>query len=376
MGRWLLALAGVLALGLLVVLEPWLTTGERGQPIPSMHASGPAGARALALWLNDLGYVVRSTEHRPFELAPTDRLLLQLDPSDDPSEAAVDAILAWVERGGTLVLSAPSSNRMTDRLGLRIAARGPELAEATPLQPIFVAPAAGRVAVATAVDLGLPGPTWTPLLGDPADGRIVAATARRGRGRVVALATARPLTNAGLAQLDDAAFALRLLIDLPAGATVVFDEYHHGLTEHGTLGARLLGEPWGWALLYCAGLSFAYLALRGRRFGPIAPELLWPRPRPSAEHAATLAALLREGGQRGWLRDQYLTQLRRALGQRFQVPVDLPSADFGRALAGRRPAAAEVGVRIEAVEQAGGDRQLLSAIRQAEASRRRLMEGA
>src|SRR5205814_1054280 len=85
----------------------YLATMLRGEEIPSMHTSGPAGARALALWLADLGYVVRSTEYRPFALAPADRVLLQLDPTEGPSEAAVDAIVSWVERGGTLVLTAP-----------------------------------------------------------------------------------------------------------------------------------------------------------------------------------------------------------------------------------------------------------------------------
>jgi hypothetical protein len=375
----LAVVALLLTLGSFVLLEPWLTparSGQPGQTIPSMHTSDPDGARALALWLADLGYVVRSTEHRPFALGPDDRLLFQLDPSDDQSEAAVDAIVGWVERGGTLVLSARAPSRLTDRLGLGLAIGQPRLAEAVPRQPVFEQPAVRRVVVEATGGLLLREPGWTPLLGDPAEGgRIVAAAAPRGRGRVYALASAHPLTNAGLGQADDAALARRLLADLPPGGTVVFDEYHHGLTEHGTLMARLLGEPWGWAALYAAGLTFAYLALSGRRFGRVAPELVWPRPRPGGEHAVTLATLLRQGGHRGWLRQQYLLQLRRALGARFGVPADLPAPRFAEAIGLRRPEAAELGPRLAAIERAEDERSLLLAIRRGEATRRQLMEG-
>jgi hypothetical protein len=372
----LAAVALLLTLGLFVLLEPWLTPGRRGEPIPSMHTSGPDGARALALWLNDLGYTVRSTEHRPFALAPADRLLFQLDPTENPSEAAVDAIVSWVERGGTLVLTARAPSRLTERLGLGLTSRQPTLAEAVPRQPVFQQPAVRRVAVEATAGLLLREPGWTPLLGDPAEGgRVVAAATQRGSGRVYALASAHPLSNAGLARVDDAAFALRLLSELPPGGTVVFDEYHHGLTEHGTLLARLFGEPWGWAALYGAGLTFAYLALSGRRFGPVAPELVRTRPRPGGEHAVTLATLLRQGGHREWLREHYLLQLRRPLGRRFAVPADLPAPRFAAAVGLRRPEGAELGPRLAAVESAADERSLLLAIRRAEATRRQLMEG-
>jgi hypothetical protein len=166
----------------------------------------------------------------------------------------------------------------------------------------------------------------------------------------VLIAAEYPLSNAGVGEADNGALALSLLVGLPRGSRIVFDEYHHGLTEHGTLNARLVREPWGWALIYLGVAVFAYLALAGRRFGRAVAPAGTRVHRSSAEYVETLGGLLRRGRHAGWLRDHYASQVKRALGARFRVPADQPAQAFIAELAPRRPEAAALAAPLARLE--------------------------
>lgn len=354
--RELAVLAGflVLVIGLAVLVERYLPPQQRGQLLPtlSVHSSRGDGARALSLWLAELGFRPAPIEYRTFAIDPQVRLLFVLAPGDNLVEAHASEIVGWIERGGILVLVADKPNPLLHRLGVEIKAGSARLAEAVPRQPLFLNPPVGRVEVERSAALRLLRPEWVPLLGaaEP-EGDTVAAVATIGRGRAFVLAAQAPLSNAGLGRADNGMLALHFLAAVPPGSTIAFDEYHHGLTEHGTLGARLFGEPWGWAVLYSGGLLFAYVALRGRRFGrAISPSSAGPR-RSRAEYVATLAGLLRQGRHRRWLCQQYTGQVKRALGSRYRLRTDLPAADFVAALAAQRPEAAVLTAPLERLER-------------------------
>lgn len=385
MGAWprpsrpALLVAAVLGIALvaLALFEPYLRSPQAGEGgRPTIHSSRAGGVRALGLWLGELGYRVVSLEGRPFAVEPPVELLFVLDPFSGLTDAHADAVVGWVERGGRLVLAGERPNALASRLGADLVEARSEVARVVPRQPLLLGPVREVEADASA-RLALERGDWVPLLGPPGRTESVAALGRRGKGRVFLFSTFKPFSNGGIGAADNAELVLELLDGLPPGAIVAFDEYHHGLTEHGTLVPRLLTEPWGWAFLYGAAALFGYAALAGRRFGRAQPDPGERPPRGRAEYVATLAEALRQGRQSEWLRRAYVAQLKRVLGRRFRVGADLPTGGFVAALAARRPEAAGLAEPLERLESPGrlSEASLVDAMRRAERLRSRLVEG-
>ncbi|HEX5163761.1 MAG TPA: DUF4350 domain-containing protein, partial [Thermomicrobiales bacterium] len=282
-GRGVLVIGGLVVL--LVVLAILARSNERkgvsGPPL-SMHVTVEDGGRALYIWLADLGYDVRPLEYRADQIDDDADALFILAPLDDLSETESARVLDWVERGGTLLLAAETPNQLLDDLDLSLRSSGVAQTDAVPLQPVFLGPEVQTMRVNATTWLDLPDLSWVPLLG--AGDQPVAATAGYGRGRIHVLSSEFLLSNAGIGLAGNAAYPLHVLAGIPRGGTVVFDEYHHGLTEHGTLNQRLVREPWGWAVLWAAAFTFAWLAFSGKRFGKaLRPPPSWAR-RSSGEY--------------------------------------------------------------------------------------------
>lgn len=380
----LLAVLAAVLLGVTALVQPYQPKREEGPAHPrlSVHSNRPDGARALALWVGDLGYAVTAVEYRPFDVGRDVDVLLVLAPVGDFPDEHAAKIERWVEGGGTLVVAADHKHPLLDRLGLDVARSS--ATRAVPSQPLFPAAAPSELALKRGAILRPREPRWVPLahaIGvDAADGSsskgIVAAVAAVGKGHVLALSDPYPLSNEGLGQADNWQLPLMALRNAPAGATIAFDEYHHGLTEHGALGARLAREPWGWAILYAAGLLLAYTALRGRRFGRAIPVPSEVARRSRGEYVTTLAGLLRRGGHRAWLREQYAAQVKRSLGARYRVPADLPMAAFVSALAEQRPAAVGLAEPLERLERSRGadDAAIVRLMREIDRVHTRLVE--
>lgn len=351
-------LVGVLALALMVVAllaapAPQREADEVEPPL-SVNSDESDGGRALFLWLQELGYRTDTIEYRPFSIEPDARVLFVLAPTTDISPDHVDSILDWVRNGGTLVLVAEKPNPLFNRLGLATQAVIPTVGEAEPAQPVFGDSRLQRVRVDAHVSLRFNRPGWLPLIWTPSPNDVVvAAESWLGSGHVFVLTAVRPLSNGGIGIDDDWALALRFVEGVPSGSILVFDEYHHGLTEQGMLAALIVREPWGWAILYAVAVVFVYVAARGRRFGRALPRAAVGARRTRGEYVTTLAALLRQGKHVDWLRRHYAIQLRRELGSRFGVPTNLPAGEFAALLSERRPAALDLAPALERLE---GDR--------------------
>jgi hypothetical protein len=236
---------------------------------------------------------------------------------------------------------------------------------------VFISPPLESVTTDTRTSFELPDAGWVPLLGDDA-GSPVAAVLTYGQGRIHVLSSEYPLTNAGIGEADNAAYVLHVLAGIPRNGTIVFDEYHHGLTEHGTLTQRLVREPWGWAVLWAVAFTFAWLAFSGKRFGKAQPPPpSWAR-RSSGEYVATLGALLRRGKHEHWLREHYVAQVKRALGSRYRVRADQPAREFVAALSERRADAVALATPLERLEapQPLDEATTLALMRDIEAIRR------
>jgi len=309
-------------------------------PEYNVHSSAPDGTRALALWLRDLGYVPRTLEYEPFRLQADDGLLFMLFPTIDANDAQIADIDAWVRDGGTLVLAADRPNSLLEHFGATLIPDYPRSLNMQPLQPLLFQPPVQPTDVDSYGRLLLHDPGWVPLLGQGRNRPLIAASRTLGSGRIIALTTGDPFSNAGLTQPGNAAFVLNLLVGVPVGSGVAIDEYHHGFTEQGTLGYRLVHRPWGWSIIFLALTGFVYLALSGRRFGSIVKPYVQGTRRARAEYATTLASLLQQGGHGEWLRDQYLDQLKRRLGARFRLRSNGTTTDFVTQLVERAPGAA------------------------------------
>ena len=187
-----------------------------------------------------------------------------LDPPVVPAED-VDALRAFLLRGGRLVASAGESDWLQRLIPHAPAGDSRGLALARPLAPV---PEVRDVAaVATAGDNA-----WDdahgalPALGD-ADSAVL-AVAPTGSGRALLLADPSPLQNAYLGRADNARFALAL-----AGAPrrrVVFFETYHGYGR----GSGLSAIPGNWQLAFALGAAavLVFMLARGHRLGPAEDE--------------------------------------------------------------------------------------------------------
>jgi hypothetical protein len=373
-------LLGVL---LLVALLAAISAGQQSSeqtpslyPDYNVHSSAPGGTRALSLWLSNLGYQSRTLEYEPFALSGSDRLMLMLFPTLDPTEQQIANIDAWVRQGGTLVLAAGRSDSLLTHYGVAATPSFRRTISVRPLQPLLLNPPPQPVSIDTYGSLIFLNPSWVPFLGEASGGRVVAASLTQGEGRVIVLSTGDPFSNAGLAQPGNAALVLNLLAGIPAGGAVVIDEYHHGFTEQGTLNYRLVHKPWGWAILYLALVLFIYVAFSGRRFGSIVKPYVQGTRRARAEYATTLAALLQQGGHREWLRERYVEQLKRRLGARFRLRPGASTAAFVEQLVDRAPEAAALAQPLAQLDatRIPDERTLVALIRETETAATQLIE--
>ncbi len=357
-----------LLLGFTALVERFASSPSDG-PVLSVHSTSETGARALYLWMAESSYQTSVLEYRSFSLDPKAKLLFVLAPGPNLTDAHAAEIASWVERGGTLVTSAETDGPLLTKLGVKVQPQDKSLGHLVPLQPIFQSLPIRSVETDKASIIEPTRPEWVPFLG-PADGghRVVGAVARIDSGRAFVLAANEPFSNKGLPRADNWLLVRYLLDSVPGGSQVVFDEYHHGLTEHGTLGMRLVNEPWGWAILYSGALLFAYVALSGRRFGAPQGRRIERTRRSRSEYVSTISALLRQGGHREWLCREYASQLRRDLGARYQVPASLAAEEFVARLARTNPEAAGFAPQLRRLEDTSpkDDASATALIREAE----------
>jgi hypothetical protein len=353
--RWLVGLAAaLLLLGGLSLLARDTSPGDDTGPALQIDSNRPRGARALLLWLREVGYEPNTLAFRAFEIAPGTDALFVFRPTYTFSDSDIEHIATWVERGGVLFIVDDRGNALLSHFDASISQRGSRPASATPLQPILSAPAVHEVSTTGVSVADLADPAWIPVLGiDGSTQRPILALRPWGDGWVYVLADTFPVSNAGIADADNAALVLNILAGIPPGGVITFDAYHQGLTEHGTLSARFVREPWGWAIIYASAIVFLYLAFSGMRFGRATPVAPIQMLRTRAEYVGTMGGMLRRGQHHDWLRQQYAVQVKRAVGTRYGVRADQPASEFITALLAHRPDADDLGPVLERLEYGG-----------------------
>jgi len=292
----------------------------------SVYDEGPGGAATLRRLIDALG--VRTTTLEGDRFAPRiedARVLFMLRPSELVTVEDVAAVRAYLRDGGTVVVAhefelflQPLFEAFDVHLAQVASSSRTRLAGA-----LFAAPPAHEIQTDPARELRL-GTGWDPI---GTDGRApVAALRTEGSGTLIVVGTVTPFLTDSLANADNARFAVALTAAAVAtGGAVAFDEYHHGVHPAPSILA-VVERTWpGRALLFALVVTFAYVALTGRRLGP--PQPLDPRPpRSSLEYVRGFAGLVRRAGRQEIVRDHLRRELHAGLARAEGLD---PATPFG-----------------------------------------------
>lgn len=340
--RETLLAAALLGLLLLVtILAAFAQSREEGSlPDLASFSNGPAGARALRLWLEEEGYLIRAENGAAFSVPEDATLAFVLEPQTPGITEDEWALLeTWVGDGGTLAILGEGFGAAFSfsHFDVEIDYAQPEgdLIFTAPFlgsPPFSLAQARPRAALATERDdiVTLAAAGDSPLL----------IAFPQGNGLVILGTITYPLTNAGLKERDNPPFALNLATLAGEAGTIWFDEWHHGQRGTAALtgpGQWLRQTPAGHALLYSAAVLFLGILLAGRRFGRPLPLSRPGQRRAPLEHIVAVANLSRRAGHRRAVLEQYHLQLKRELGRRFRLNPTLPDEEYVSELARVRP---------------------------------------
>ena len=305
-----------------------LTPRSSAGPLTS-YSAGPYGSRGLLELLHRLGWRV---ERRLVPLAaPLDSsaIYVVLDPPLPLSTNEVRDLLAAVRRGASaLVVPRPgtpladslhiaqSQRSMMPYMVLDTARRGQDTTDTT-TDAADSSAAARRDSVIAHADMTALTVVWgylTPSAPLPADAVTFVAVRDRkqrvrpvvlgipfGRGRVVVAADPRIFRNGVVRAGDAAVLDTRLIEWLTRSphSVLVFDEYHHGFGDHGSLrralGRAMFGTPPGRMLTQALVGALVLLVALGIRAIPPSPRSRVERRSP-IEHADALARAYEQVG--------------------------------------------------------------------------------
>lgn len=356
----------LLVLGTIAAVQQ-LQQQDEGAPL-SMFSSAPNGARALRLWLESLDYQVSNAVASDFHIPVEADVALMLEPLTAVTEAEWQAIDAWVDAGGTLVLAGSqfSSLPALRHFEFNVApvfSSEPARAAQSPL--LDNPPLPETLAVAGNLYLQSRRTDFTVHLAVE-EGPLLVSFAR-GQGLVILTTAVFPFSNAGLKEAGNAEPVLNLVTAASEPQLIWFDEWHHGMREQQRNltgpGAWISRTPVGRALLYSAAVIFIALLLGGRGFGRPVPLARDSSRRGPMAYITAVANLNRRAGHRQAVLQQFHQRLKRDLGVRYRLSPDLADDDFVRQLAQYNP-----NLDADAL------RQLLARLRQAKVTENELVQ--
>lgn len=243
-----------------------------------------------------------------------------LDPTEPLAGAELDAVVEWVEGGGTLIAAAPFTG-LFDRLGVRPEFVGPD-GDRTP-SPVADPWTAGMDSVGAVtfrMELKEDSPLRAvqPLLALAEPEKLVALRARLGAGAVVLFSDPGLLRNERIAGAGGALiFARAARWATAAGHPLVFDEYHHGhrgSTPAGAFFGFLAGTSVGWLVLQLAAVAALAALPAALRFGAPVAAATTSRRSP-LEHVAALGEVYRQARAADLARRRLLIGFARRLGR-------------------------------------------------------------
>ncbi len=298
--------------------------------------------------------------------------LLVIDPERPFASSELDAIVSWVESGGTLIaaLEGPwddpttlavrgqtPSMALASALGLAMVEGPATLEQAQPAPRADLGEGVERVAIRSRYTLqAASGPARGEdrrlrLAPDDlrpqllADGRPVLASFRHGRGEVFVSSDAAMFANSTLPREDNLQLMANLLWPRAEGGAIAFDEYHHGFGARAGDGPGPDPAPLNRALLVAAAGLALFLIGRAQRFG--APVRAFdPRRRAAMEYVEALAGLLARGEANRWALEKIGATFRHRLSAAAGRPTTVDDDTLAAALAERCGLPRETTVRL------------------------------
>ena len=322
MSRWWLPIGVLVGVVVLLLVIGGGGGNDDGPPL-SADGTGPAGAKAMVLLLDELGASVQRDVEVPDRAV--DSAVLLRDRLDD---ARRQALLDWVADGGTLVVADPSSPltpalaEPIGVLGLDDVSLGADSCDIAELADVATLHPGGGTTYETGEQ--------PSCFGDGSTAFVVSSAHER--GRVIAVGGAGPFTNQLLDDADNAVLVAQLLAPQPEGTTVAFlDQVAAPAGDVPGEGDETLGEliP-DRVLLFLLQLAVAflvYVAFRARRAGrPVAEPL------PTSIAGSELVAAVGELRQQEQAPERSAAVLRddlhRTLARRLGIPPDAPLEDL------------------------------------------------
>jgi hypothetical protein len=333
---------------------------EEGNPLDP-DSPGPLGTKGIVEVLRGLGATVTVSSDPPAAGAATALLL-----SDDLTPPARDRLLAWVRRGGTLVVADPSS-AVTAARPVGTTRIGPLNAElerrcdlaalrdvrrvSAPGGQVFEVPTGGGVRGC----FPRGGGAW--LLAQPL-----------GAGNVVRLGGASAVVNQELGEADNAVLLTSLLAPSAGSGSVWV--LRPPLPGGGRASLGDLVAPRVRLALWQLAVAFAVLALwRARRLGRPVVE---PQPvrLPGSELVVAVGNLLQRAKGRGQAAGLLADDLRRSLAERLGLPPSTPADQVADAAAQRTGIARERVLRVLAPRPPRDEAELVALSQAVDAVRR------
>jgi Domain of unknown function (DUF4350) len=313
-----------IVLGLLVVAAVGGRRAEEGNPLDP-ESPGPLGTKGLVEVLREVGGQVTVSGGQPGSGTDTALLL-----SDDLTPQRREALLAWVRRGGTLVVADPNSG-VTQAKGVGTTSIGLLDAQLERRCDVAALSDVRRVAAPGGVVFEIPEGGGTRACFPRNDGAWLLVQSL-GVGTVVRLGGASVLVNRELGEADNAVLLASLLAPVEGTAVQVL---RPPLPGGGGAGLGDLIAPRVRLALWQLIVAFALLALwRARRLGRPVTE---PQPVqiPGAELVVAVGNLLQRAKGRGQAAGLLTDDLRRSLAERLGLPASTPADQVADTVAER-----------------------------------------
>jgi Domain of unknown function (DUF4350) len=250
----------------LIVLGFFLAPSNVDSESATSYSPASRGAKAAYLLLQDLGYHVERWEQPLTALqADSHTVLIIADPYSAPDSKEQAALTAFIAAGGRVITNGITGARFLpeDNSDLNAAPASPS-AEFTAMSPSPITRAAPKITLRSVAHWS--GSSAIPLYGTQSEKVVVRYL--RGQGDAIWMASATPLTNAGIRESSNLEFLLATFGDKQQ-TRILFDEYVHGYGEHAETEKS---HPLMTALfVQSVILGFAVLLTFSRRSGPLRP---------------------------------------------------------------------------------------------------------
>jgi hypothetical protein len=281
------------AISLLVAAALYLAQPHADSPEHSTNSDAANGASAALLFAQAMGHRT-SQLAGSFETPSPFSVMFVFTPTSPYTAKEADDVRNWIRDGGFLIYASEQGDAELDR-SLAVS-RFDGYAEGGRYSTTPAVGGVTSVLGGSAVVPLSPSTSQVTILRTP-KGYAAGYIERIGIGQVVVLADPLVLCNGYLEKADNGILLADLIAGAGTGASVTFDEYHHGLTVSDFAPQAWVTTPWGAALLWLLVAVFFGLLLRGRRFGPLV-ERPAEVARSDAEWSAAVGQLLRRSSAR------------------------------------------------------------------------------